>query len=111
MKELEKKISGKHFIFLAQRTIFSKQYKRISHGQLRPRSRTLTSVHASILNDLVFPSQIVGQRTRVRQDGSRLMKVYLDSKDEKEANPRLASFGAVYKKLTNKNVEFLFPSA
>lgn len=107
-KELEKKLSGKHVIFLSQRTIYSKNHARISKGQLRPRSRTLTSVHNAILNDLVYPTQIVGQRTRVRLDGTRLIKVYLDEKDEKEAGPKIATFNAVYRKLTNKNVEFLF---
>lgn len=43
--------------------------------QKRPRSRTLTDVHAKILEDLVFPTDIVGQRTRIGTDGSKLLKV------------------------------------
>merc|ERR1712154_215440 len=35
-------------------------------------SRTLTSVHDSILDDLCYPAEIVGKRTRVRLDSSRL---------------------------------------
>jgi len=38
-------------------------------------SRTLTAVHDAILEDLVFPSEIVGKRIRVKLDGSRLIKV------------------------------------
>lgn len=45
--------------------------------QKRPRSRTLTDVHAKILEDLVFPTEIVGQRTRIGTDGSKLLKVYV----------------------------------
>ena len=39
-------------------------------------SRTLTAVHDSILEDLVYPAEIVGRRTRVRLDCTRLIKVY-----------------------------------
>ena len=41
-------------------------------------SRTLTSVHDCILDDLCFPAEIVGKRIRVKLDGSRLTKVHLD---------------------------------
>jgi len=39
------------------------------------RSRTLVAVHNAILDDLVYPAEIVGKRTRIRLDGSRLFKV------------------------------------
>jgi len=110
IRELEKKFSGKHIVILAQRTILSTNYSRSHQGQIRPRSRTLTAVHSSILNDLVYPTQIVGQRTRFRTDGTKLLKVYLDPKDVKEVDYKLKTFATVYKKLTNKNVEFLFPT-
>lgn len=41
-------------------------------------SRTLTSVHENILEDLCFPSEIVGKRIRIKLDGSRLIKVHLE---------------------------------
>jgi len=110
VRELEKKFSGKHVLFVAQRTILSKQFTRKAPGQLRPRSRTLTAVHEAILNDIVYPTQIVGKRTRFRLDGSKLLKVFLDSKDQKEIDYKLKTFGAVYKALTTKNVEFMFPT-
>ena len=111
IRELEKKLSGKHICILAQRTIMSKNFKRSSPNELRPRSRTLTSVHASILDDIVYPVQIVGKRTRMRLDGSKCLKIYLDPKDVKEVDYKLKTFGSVYTKLTNSQVDFLFPSS
>merc|ERR1712137_1269625 len=71
IRELEKKFSGKHVCFVAQRTILSPQYNRQRPGQVRPRTRTLTSVHNCILEDIVYPTQIVGKRVRVRTDNTK----------------------------------------
>merc|ERR1712007_236183 len=61
VRELEKKFSGKHVLIVAQRRILPKPTRKTrNQKQMRPRSRTLTSVHDSILEDLVFPSEIVG---------------------------------------------------
>ncbi|XP_068923045.1 small ribosomal subunit protein eS7-like [Petaurus breviceps papuanus] len=38
----------------------------------------MTYVHDAILEDLVFTSEIVGKRIRVKLDGSRLIKIHLD---------------------------------
>jgi len=38
------------------------------------------------------------------------LKVYLDPKDVKEVDYKIKTFAAVYKKLTAKNVDFIFPS-
>jgi small subunit ribosomal protein S7e len=109
IRELEKKCSGKYVIFVAQRTILSKKFGSVRKGMNRPRSRTLTNVHQAILRDVVFPTEIVGKRTRVRVDGSKILKIHLDPKDAKEVDVKLAAFSAVYKKLTNRSVTFMFP--
>ncbi|GAB9471785.1 40s ribosomal protein [Globisporangium polare] len=110
VRELEKKFSGRHVVIIAQRTILGKGYSRSNKTNgPRPRSRTLVAVQEAILDDLVFPTEIVGKRTRVRLDGSKLLKVYLDPKDQVNVETKLDTFALVYKKLTNKDVVFEFP--
>ena len=100
--------------------------------QKRPISRTLTTVHENTLNDLVYPAEIVGKRTRVKLDGSKLIKVHLDKGQqttvEHKVNkrnslrdsfklfkliffslyPKVETFTSIYKKLTGKDVHFEF---
>ena len=110
VRELEKKFSGKHVVIIAQRTIFSTNYNRKAHTSgPRPRSRTLTAVQDAILEDLVYPTEIVGKRVRCRIDGSKQLKVYLDPKDQVNVETKLDTFATVYKQLTTKEVQFEFP--
>ncbi|KAI0313606.1 40S ribosomal protein S7 [Amylostereum chailletii] len=108
-RELEKKFSDRHVVFVAQRRMLRKPTRTSRVKQKRPRSRTLTNVHEKILEDLVFPTEIVGKRTRVNQDGSKLLKVFLDSKDSTSLEYKLDSFSSVYRRLTGKDVVFEFP--
>ena len=104
VRELEKKFSGRDVVLVANRRV----QRPASDGKAtsRPRSRTLTAVHAAILGDVVHPTEIVAQRVRFRADGSRVLKVYLDPKDRNAAEAKLDTFGAVYKKLTGKEAVF-----
>merc|ERR1712083_64173 len=62
VRELEKKFSGKHVVFIAQRRILPKPTRKTNKlKQKRPRSRTLQAVHTAILDDLVYPAEIVGK--------------------------------------------------
>ncbi|CAM9353505.1 unnamed protein product, partial [Ectocarpus sp. 13 AM-2016] len=110
VRELEKKFSGRHVVIIATRTILGKSYARSTKTQgIRPRSRTLTAVQDAMLEDLVFPTEIVGKRTRCKIDGSKLLKVQLDPKDQVNVETKLDTFSSVYKKITNKDVVFEFP--
>jgi small subunit ribosomal protein S7e len=119
-RELEKKFSDRHVVFIGQRRIMRKPGRNSRQKQPRPMSRTLTAVHDKILEDLVFPTEIVGKRTRVLTDGRKIIKVYvpiytkvivrfLDSKDSSSLDYKLDSFSSVYNKLTGKQVVFEFP--
>lgn len=108
-RELEKKFSDKHVIFIAQRRILPKPGRHSRQKQKRPRSRTLTAVHDGILEDLVFPTEIIGRRVRQGTDGKRVMKVFLDAKDANSLDYKLESFSSVYNRLTGKSVVFEFP--
>ena len=110
VRELEKKFSGRHVVLIAHRNILGMSYSRSTKAKgPRPRSRTLTTVHEAILEDLVYPTEIVGKRTRVRIDGNKVLKVYLDPKDQVNVETKLETFATVYKQLTNKEVVFEFP--
>ncbi|CAA92393.1 40S ribosomal protein S7 [Schizosaccharomyces pombe] len=110
-RELEKKFADRHVIFIAQRRILPKPGRKSRVTQKRPRSRTLTAVHNAILEDIVFPTEIIGKRTRQATDGRKTIKVFLDNRDANTVDYKLGSFSSVYHKLTGKNVTFEFPVA
>ncbi|KAJ3208597.1 40S ribosomal protein [Dinochytrium kinnereticum] len=111
VRELEKKFSDRHVLLVAQRRIMRKPVRNARVGQQRPRSRTLTSVHEKLLEDLVYPTEIVGKRTKVRVDGSKLIKVFLDRKDHTSLEYKLDTFSSAYRRITGKDVVFEFPVA
>ncbi|RVX13890.1 40S ribosomal protein S7 [Vitis vinifera] len=70
--ELEKKFSGKHVVLIAARRILHPPKK--GSAVVRPRTRTLTAVHEAMLEDIVYPAEIVGKHVRYRADGSKIIK-------------------------------------
>ncbi|KAJ0099834.1 hypothetical protein Patl1_21446 [Pistacia atlantica] len=107
VRELEKKFSGKDVVMIATRRI-SRPPKKGSAVQ-RPRSRTLTAVHDAVLEDVVYPAEIVGKRVRYRLDGSKIIKIFLDPKERNNTEYKLETFSGVYRKLTGKDVVFDYP--
>ncbi|KKA30408.1 hypothetical protein TD95_005382 [Thielaviopsis punctulata] len=112
-RELEKKFSDRQVIILASRRILPRPKRssrsRNTQTQKRPRSRTLTAVHDAILNDLVYPVEIVGKRLRTKEDGSKTLKVILHEKERGGVDYRLDTYSEVYRKLTGRGVVFEFP--
>lgn len=109
-RELEKKFPDCHVVFLAERRILPKPSRTSRQQQKRPRSRTLTAVQDKILEDLVFPTEIIGKRVRYLVGGNKIEKVLLDSKDSTAVDYKLESFQQLYSKLTGKQVVFEIPS-
>ncbi|KAJ3682867.1 hypothetical protein LUZ60_013094 [Juncus effusus] len=107
VRELEKKFSGKDVIVIATRRIVRPPKKGSAVN--RPRSRTLTAVHDGILEDVVYPAEIVGKRVRYRLDSTKLIKIYLDPKERNNTEYKLETFSSVYRKLTGKDVVFEYP--
>lgn len=109
IQELEKKFSKKHVVIVAQRTMVDTDYRR-KGLKVRPRSRTLTSIHEALLDDIVAPVDISGKRSKFTTDGQSIMKVILDAKDKERdtLQEKLDTFSVVYMKLTNKPVVFAF---
>ena len=108
--ELEKKLSKSLVVFLAQRKILpvrGKNQKPPSKSR-RPYKNTLTYVHEAILNDILYPVEVIGRRIRVKTNGKKYYKYYLDLKDRQNVEGRLNMYAAVYRKLTGKNITFLF---
>lgn len=94
VRELEKKFSGKHVVFIGDRKILPKPTRKTRNPlkQKRPRSRTLTAVYDAILDDLVFPAEIVGKRVRVKLDGSQLIKVHLDKNQQTTIEHKVSTY-------------------
>ncbi|EOA31527.1 hypothetical protein CARUB_v10014715mg [Capsella rubella] len=107
VRELEKKFSGKDVVFVATRRIMRPPKK--GSAVQRPRNRTLTSVHEAMLEDVAYPAEIVGKRTRYRLDGTKVTKVYLDIKQKNDTEYKLETMMGVYKKLTGRDVVFEYP--
>merc|ERR1711976_240903 len=110
VRELEKKFSGQQVLIHAQRRILPKEgRKNHKKTQRRPRSRTLAAVHEALLDDLVYPTEIVGKRMRYRLDQSCILRVQLDSRERNAVEGRLDAYRAAYKSLAGKDVVFEFP--
>lgn len=105
--ELEKKFAGRVVVLVAQRKV-ARRPSDIYKLQAVQRSQTASAVNSSILDDLIYPADVVARRWRARVDGSQVAKVYLDSRDRKKMEGRLPILTAVYKKLTHRALSFGF---
>ncbi|CAM9722434.1 unnamed protein product [Scytosiphon promiscuus] len=107
VRELEKKFRS---MILVEGTVTSSSEYQISENEREANeSWILAWCDDTGARDLVFPTEIVGKRTRCKIDGSKILKVQLDPKDQVNVETKLDTFSSVYKKITNKDVVFEFP--
>ena len=107
INELEKKFAGTQVVLVASRKI-AKRPNDVYKLQKVQRSRTSTAVFENILVDLLHPADVAGQRIKCRTDGSKIRKVFLDTRDRKRVESRLPVIAHVYKALTHRPVTFGF---
>ena len=91
-------------VLIAQRTQMDRALwaRSVKTSGVRPRSRTLKAVQEALLDDLVFPADIVGKRTRVKANGSHVLKVILSQKEKTTLADKLDSLTAVYTKVRER---------
>ena len=107
--ELEKKFEGRPVVFIAQRTILGKSYRRAhKFNGVRPHAYTLTAVHEAIIDDLVYPCECVGKHTHISCTDGNYIKVFLGSQGQQEVENKLDALSTIYKKLTSKTIKFEF---
>ena len=107
--ELEKKFEGRPVVFVAQRTVLTRDYKR-SHkfGGVRPHSHTVSAVQDAIIDDLIYPCECVGKHTSINGRAGKVIRVFLGPQGQQEVENKLDALSTIYKKLTNKNIVFEF---
>ncbi|KAB1276620.1 40S ribosomal protein S7 [Camelus dromedarius] len=106
--ELEKKFSGKHVVFTAQRRILPKPTRKSStrNKQKRPRSRTLPARRHP--GGPGPPERDRGQENPRVAGRSRLLKVHLDKAQQDNVEHKAGTFSGVSRKLTGKDFNFEF---
>lgn len=104
-QELEKKFSGTHVIMIAQRRM---QRPPKSNMASRQRSRCLTAVHDSILEDMVYPADIVAKRWVYSMDGTQRLQVFFDQREKDRVESKIDTFEKLYQKLTGRESRFSF---
>ena len=106
-QELEKKFPNTHIIFVAQRKI---QAPPKSNLATRARSFTLTAVHDAVLDDIVFPAEIVGRRVHYKTDGSGTTQIFFDDKHRDITQAKLPTYAKLASKLTGRTCTFGYMS-
>eukprot|EP00178_Gracilaria_changii_P003191 TRINITY_DN14679_c0_g1_i1.p1 TRINITY_DN14679_c0_g1~~TRINITY_DN14679_c0_g1_i1.p1 ORF type:complete len:187 (+),score=20.69 TRINITY_DN14679_c0_g1_i1:1-561(+) len=102
-EKLEKKFSSPVVIVPFRKRVNGNLFRRY-RGTKVPRTKTLTNVYESLLDDVVYPATIVGKRVRFPKSKERLFKVFVDSLDKESIEYKRNAIIASYKALTNREL-------
>jgi len=106
LAELEKKLSSTPIIVGAHRAF----PKTPEHGRrykaIRPYGRTLRAVNDAILEDVCYPTTIVGKHVHYDLQGKQTTKVTLDANDVSRVEHKLGAFSAAFNRLTGIHTVF-----
>jgi small subunit ribosomal protein S7e len=108
VKKLEEHFSTPVVIVPYRKKINGKLFRKF-RGSKVPRSKTLSAVYDSYLEDLLYPATIVGKRIRYPNGKSRLYKVFVDPLDREHIEYKINAITACYKGLTNRDLVVEFP--
>lgn len=109
VKKLEDHFATPVVIVPFRKKINGKLYRSYIGKQV-PRTKTLTAVYDSLLEDLLYPATIVGKRIRYPKGKNRLFKVMVDPIDKETIEYKTNAIAASYKALTNRDLVIDFPT-
>ena len=77
-------------------------------NQKIPNNRTLTAVYDTLFEDMIYPAQIVGKRTRFSTSGKKLIKYHLNEESKAYTESRVELLSHVYNQLTQRSIAVEF---
>lgn len=105
--ELEKRFNSAQVVIVGKRRAFPvRPEEKRRYRVIRPHGRTLRAVNDALLDDVCYPTAIVGKRTHYNLQGKQELHVILDSHDRAHVEDRLVAYAAAYKRLTGINTVF-----
>lgn len=105
--ELEKRLENSSIVIVGKRRAFPKTPIRgRRYASIRPTGRTLRAVNDGLLEDVVYPTSIVGKRVHYDLKGGQVTHVYLDHNDRTRVEERLNTFSVAYQRLTGLRTVF-----
>lgn len=107
IESLEDQLKAHVFLVAHRRIIRKERRGKALYKQKRPQSRTIAKVHEAYLEDVIWPQDVVGQKSVYDVGVSKpTIHVYLDPARRAVTEHKMDAYRAVYENLTGKKVVF-----